>query len=110
MNTFNGFFKVVTPSWLENYKSSVIHFFQRNENSYPFFHPHQFSYIGILQEIIKKDKDYFVFFMDIDTIAFEIKNNGIFFMEANKKYFNVEDFVREVMIYKLSGLIGKDNG
>lgn len=69
MNTFNGFFKIVTPSWIEDYKSSVIHFFQRNENSYLFFHPHQFSYIGILQEIILKDKDYFVFFMDIDTIA-----------------------------------------
>lgn len=69
MNTFNGFFKIVTPSWIDDYRTSVNHFFQRNEESYHFFHPHQFSYIGLLQEIIKRDKDYYVFFMDIDNIA-----------------------------------------
>lgn len=62
-------FLKTTPLTIENYRNSVIHFFERNEGSYGFFHPHQFSYMGILQEVIKKEKDYFVFLMDTDTIA-----------------------------------------
>jgi len=58
-----------TPDMIEYYRSSVNHFFSRNLDSYTFFHPHQFSYMGILQEVIKREKDYFVFLMDVDTIV-----------------------------------------
>ena len=62
-------FYQITPSFIEDYKSSINHFFQRNERDYEFFHPHVFSYLCLLQEILKREKDYFVFLMDTDTIT-----------------------------------------
>ncbi len=59
----------ITPYFIGNYISSINHFFERNEKDYTFFHPHGFSYFGLWEEIVKKEKDYFVFLMDVDTIA-----------------------------------------
>jgi ribosomal protein S18 acetylase RimI-like enzyme len=58
----------ITPFFIEDYKSSIDHFFQRNKENYTFFHPHKFSYLELWIEI-KKERDYYVFLMDIDTIA-----------------------------------------
>jgi [ribosomal protein S18]-alanine N-acetyltransferase len=62
-------FVPVTPYIIGNYISSINHFFERNQESYSFFHPHEFSYIGLWNEIINKKKDYYVFLIDADTIA-----------------------------------------
>jgi len=59
----------ITPDFIENYRSSITHFFERNKKDYDFFHPHAFSYFNLLQEILKKEKDYFVFLMDVDNIV-----------------------------------------
>jgi len=62
-------FLQLTPYNLNEYKTSIDHFFRRNYDDYKFFHPHDFSYFGLLNEVIIKNKDYYVFLMDTDNIA-----------------------------------------
>jgi ribosomal protein S18 acetylase RimI-like enzyme len=61
-------FVQITPHFIGNFISSINHFFERNKESFTFFHPHEFSYSGLWSEV-KKEKDYYVFLMDVDTIA-----------------------------------------
>lgn len=52
---------------LENIKDNTIFindFFNRNRQSYVFFHPHDFSYKGLQNEISLHTKDYYVFIVD----------------------------------------------
>ena len=82
------YFLQLTYDVIEKLKDSIESFFENNENDYNFFHPHKFSYDGILRELKSKEKDYFVFLMDNDNIlgygmlrgwneGFEIPSLGI---------------------------------
>jgi len=53
---------------IEYLKSSIERFFIDNKESYTFFGPHEYSYEGLLKEIISKPNDYYVFLMDEDKI------------------------------------------
>jgi ribosomal protein S18 acetylase RimI-like enzyme len=58
----------LTPDVVCDYRNSIEHFFQRNIADKNFFHPHELSYPGLLNEIADNPKNYYVFFMDIDNV------------------------------------------
>lgn len=58
----------LTPRVIHHYKNSIEYFFEKNIQDENFFHPHELSYQGILEEVTINYKNYYVFFMDEDNI------------------------------------------
>lgn len=59
----------ITSDNLEDYKVLISQFFERNIESYNFFHPHKFSYEDFKIELISHTKDNYIFICNEDIIC-----------------------------------------
>jgi ribosomal protein S18 acetylase RimI-like enzyme len=58
----------LTPDTILNLKNLIEDFFERNNKDEIFFHPHRLSYDGILTELQNNPKNYYVFFINLNSI------------------------------------------